>query len=164
MPPHCNDSACYSVGFRLNEGVNHALNDLIRGVFAQGATDLYLMEGESPRVRLDGVLAHTDLPLVAREELAEIWRACALDPLIVHDCDASYELSGIGRLRVNLFHSLGRLAVAARPIRSEIPDFASLNLPSDLLSGWMQRRADWCSLQVPRDRGNPQRLLPVWSG
>ena len=158
MQSLCNDSACYSDEFHLNQGVNHALNDLIRGVFAQGATDLYLMEGESPRVRLDGVLAHTDLPVVEREELAEIWRACAVDPLIVHDCDASYELAGIGRLRVNLFHSLGRLAVAARPIRSEIPDFASLNLPSDLLSGWMQRRAGLVLVTGPTGSGKSTTL------
>ena len=138
--------------------MNHTLNDLIRGVFEQGATDLYLMEGEAPRVRLDGALAHTDLPAVKREELAAIWHACAVDPVTARDCDASYVVEGIGRLRVNLFHSLGRLAVAARPIRSEVPDFESLNLPGDLLRSWMERRAGLVLVTGPTGSGKSTTL------
>jgi twitching motility protein PilT len=47
-------------------------------------------------------------------------------------CDISYGLSGVARFRVNVFIQRGSCAVVMRVIPTQIPEFASLNLPVQL--------------------------------
>jgi twitching motility protein PilT len=47
-------------------------------------------------------------------------------------CDISYGLPGLARFRVNAFIQRGSCAVVMRVIPTEIPEFASLHLPSHL--------------------------------
>ena len=120
--------------------MNSALNQLIRDAFADSATDVFLLEEEPPRIRHDGdvvVLHPGPIPRVAMEEF---WKSCGIDPANHLEADVSWRLPGGSRLRVNLYHSLGRLAAVLRPIRDEIPPLSELGLPGPLLESWMQRR------------------------
>ena len=121
--------------------MNPEIRSLIDNAFTGGASDVFLMEGERPRVRSDGdiVIAHGGP--VAREDIAEIWTTCNCDPNKESDGDSSINIEGVGRLRSNMYRSLGRLAVALRPIKKEIPTFDELGLPGDMLASWMQRRS-----------------------
>jgi twitching motility protein PilT len=47
-------------------------------------------------------------------------------------CDVSYSLPSAARFRVNIFMQRGSCAVVMRVIPGKIPDFASLNLPTEL--------------------------------
>jgi len=47
-------------------------------------------------------------------------------------CDISYGLPGLARFRVNVFIQRGSCAIVMRVIPTVIPDFATLNLPSQL--------------------------------
>jgi twitching motility protein PilT len=47
-------------------------------------------------------------------------------------CDISYGLPGLARFRVNIFIQRGSCAVVMRVIPTNIPDFASLRMPSQL--------------------------------
>ena len=117
-----------------------ALNQLIRDAFADSATDVFLLEDEPPRIRREGdvvVLHPGQIPRVAMEEF---WKSCGIDPAGQLEADVSWRLPGGSRLRVNLYHSLGRLAAVLRPIRDEIPPLSELGLPGPLLESWMQRR------------------------
>ena len=120
--------------------MNSALNQLIRDAFADSATDVFLLEEEPPRIRHEGdvvVLHPGPIPRVAMEEF---WKSCGIDPASHLEADVSWRLPGGSRLRVNLYHSLGRLAAVLRPIRDEIPPLSELGLPGPLLESWMQRR------------------------
>ncbi|WP_367873874.1 type IV pilus twitching motility protein PilT [Luteolibacter sp. Populi] len=121
--------------------MNPDIRSLIDNAFTGGASDVFLMEGERPRVRSDGdiVIAHGGP--VSREDIAEIWTTCNCDPTKESDGDSSIQIEGVGRLRSNMYRSLGRLAVALRPIKKEIPTFDELGLPGDMLASWMQRRS-----------------------
>jgi twitching motility protein PilT len=47
----------------------------------------------------------------------------------ISEADFSYSLDGVGRFRVNCFRQRGKVGVAIRRIRSEIPSFEDLGLP-----------------------------------
>ena len=130
-----------------------ALNQLIRDAFADAATDVFLIEDEPPRIRKDGdvvVLHPGQIPRIAMEEF---WRSCGIDPAAHLESDLSWRVPGGGRLRVNLYHTLGRLAAVLRPIRNEIPPLADLGLPAPLLESWIQRKQGLILVTGPTGSG-----------
>ncbi len=113
---------------------------LIRDAFASEASDVFLMQGEPPRIRRDGGLQPLHPGPVPRDAMEEFWTECGVDPAVRKDADFSWQVPDGRRLRVSLYHSLGRLAAVLRPIRREIPTFEQLGLPGTLLQSWLQRR------------------------
>ena len=116
------------------------LAQLIRDAFADDAHDVFLLEGEPPRIRRESELLVLHPGPVSREALEEFWHDCGIDPATRHEADVSWKLAGGGRLRVNLYHTLGRLAAVMRPIRSSVPTLDALGLPAALLESWIGRR------------------------
>ena len=116
-----------------------SLLSLISNVFENQASDIILIEGEIPRVRKAGVLSVAGEELLSEEDLEQFWDACGVDTSQKSESDVSWRLPGGGRLRVNLYKTLGRLAAVMRPITDEIPEMAELSLPSKLLESWMGR-------------------------
>lgn len=125
----------------------------MRQAFGQDATDVFLMAGEPPRVRIDGeILPLEEMPVEAGliEALAT---ACGAPEGRVTERDASW-MAGEGlRCRVNLYGSLGRPAAVLRPIRSTIPSMEELGLPADLLKSWMARRNGLILVSGPTGSG-----------
>lgn len=117
------------------------LTELFLAAFADGASDLFLVEGERPRTRRHGEVIPAASPALERAELAALWRACGLDPEAGRDGDASLEITPGARLRVNAYRTLGRLAAVLRPIKRTVPSFDELGLPGGLLTRWMERRS-----------------------
>ena len=117
-----------------------ALTQLIRDAFADAATDVFLMEDEAPRIRHEGEVVVFHPGPVTHAAMEAFWLDCGIDPATHPEADISWQIPHGGRLRVNLYHTLGRLAAALRPIRAQIPPLAELGLPAPLLESWMQRR------------------------
>jgi twitching motility protein PilT len=130
-----------------------ALKELIATAFNSGASDLLFTEGERPRVRQDGEVIAAHGEPVGHAAIAAIWRECGLDPEDALDGDASCEVEGAGRLRVNAFRTLGRLAVVMRPIKSEVADFDTLGLPGAVLARWLGRRSGLILVTGPTGSG-----------
>jgi pilus retraction protein PilT len=120
--------------------MNSPLTQLIRNAFAGDANDVFFVEGEPPRIRRNGDVVILHPGPVTREALEEFWASCGVDPAIHPEADISWKVPEGNRLRVNLYHTLGRLAAVLRPIRNRIPPLAELGLPAELLQSWMQRR------------------------
>ncbi|MEP4079660.1 type IV pilus twitching motility protein PilT [Haloferula sp.] len=130
-----------------------ALAELISTAFTGGASDVFLVEGDRPRVRTNGevVVAHgEDLD---HDSLADIWKSCGLDPENQKDGDASLEVAGAGRLRLNAYRTLGRLALVLRPIKESAPSFEELGLPGDILTSWLKRRSGLILFSGPTGSG-----------
>ncbi len=106
----------------------------------RGASDLHLLTGLSPILRLDGRLAVTDLDPLDEEELRQMlspYQGTRARRQLDEEgsADFSLRLGGIGggwRFRVNLHRQRGRLAVAIRALPREIPTLQKLNLPKSL--------------------------------
>ncbi|MEK7949489.1 type IV pilus twitching motility protein PilT [Luteolibacter soli] len=126
---------------------------LIQNAFTGGASDVFLIEGERPRVRGDGevIIAHGG-PITV-EDVADIWKSCGLNPETDNDGDSSFEVEDVGRLRVNGYRTLGRLGVVMRPIKKVIPSFEELGLPGHLLASWMEKRSGLIIVSGPTGSG-----------
>lgn len=120
--------------------MHEALIHLIRDALADVATDVFIVEGEPPRIRREGEVVVLHPGPVSREAMEGFWQECGIDHATHAEADISWRIPHGGRLRVNLYHTLGRLAAVMRPIRNTIPPLAELGLPADLLESWMQRR------------------------
>jgi twitching motility protein PilT len=103
-------------------------------------SDLFFSPGKPPLVEINGKLAPAG---AARPLTSEDTRRIAADLIgnnqIATDnlkrlgsCDVSYSLPGSSRFRVNAFMQRGTCAIVMRVIPGKAPDFASLNLPSEL--------------------------------
>lgn len=133
--------------------MDSALHQLIRDAFADEATDVFLVENEPPRIRREGDVVMLHPGPIPRAGLEDFWKSCGVDHMAVPEADVSWQLPNGGRLRVNLYHTLGRLAAVLRPIRKTIPPLAELGLPGPLLESWMQRRYGLILITGPTGSG-----------
>ena len=133
--------------------MDSALHQLIRDAFADEATDVFLVENEPPRIRREGDVVILHPGPIPRAGLEEFWKSCGVDHTSHPEADVSWKLPNGGRLRVNLYHTLGRLAAVLRPIRKTIPPLAELGLPGPLLESWVQRRYGLILITGPTGSG-----------
>jgi twitching motility protein PilT len=83
------------------------------------------------RIQGVGVLLPNDTAQIAADLIGQ--NALALQKLKDEgSCDISYSLPKVSRFRVNVFTQRGTCAIVMRVIPSSVPDFAALNLPSQL--------------------------------
>ncbi len=115
------------------------LDDLLRQMKQQGASDLHLTSGSAPYMRIHGdmvklnyrnVSAETCLSLIfeiltekQKELFTEDW-----------DLDLSYPLAGVGRFRVNVFMQRNGVSAVFRLIPENIKTIDELDLPEQLAS------------------------------
>jgi twitching motility protein PilT len=103
-------------------------------------SDLFFSPGKPPLVEINGKLAPTG---ASRPLTTEDTRRIATDLIgdnqhatenlkQLGSCDVSYSLPGSNRFRVNVFMQRGTCAVVMRVIPGKVPEFESLNLPSEL--------------------------------
>lgn len=119
--------------------MENALYQLIRDAFRYESTDVFLIEGEAPRIRREGNVVVLHPGPIPRQVMEDFWRSCGVDPKETKELDISWKLPEGDRLRVNLYQTLGRLAAVMRPIRKVIPDLKGLAMPADLLHSWVRR-------------------------
>jgi twitching motility protein PilT len=111
------------------------LREWIEQVAARSASDLLLVAGAPPAIRIDGsVVPLLEAPLDS-EEIADAV-VPALPPHARRAfresgiADASYRVEDFGRFRINLHHERGRAAATIRRLPSTVPRLASLGLPA----------------------------------
>jgi twitching motility protein PilT len=127
---------------RVELGEGDALERVLAAAVSRRATDVLLLPGSPPVLRVNGKLVTaSEVPLDEDEIRALLapfvgpagWRA-----LRRHGAtDFSVRLvaktgEGAWRFRANVHRQRGRLAVAVRALPREIPTLASLNLPASL--------------------------------
>jgi twitching motility protein PilT len=113
---------------------SEGLDAWLRMMAERQASDLFLIGGLPPTMRIDGRLTRTDAPPLDGEEIEQLvvpalpaharraWRETGIT-------DASYRLAGTGRFRVNVHRERGRPAAVIRLLPTRVPTLDSLNLP-----------------------------------
>lgn len=108
-------------------------------------SDLYLSTGAPPCAKFQGVLKPLtnepfkpgEIEMIANAIMDEEQRA-----IFAHELEMNIALSihGVGRFRVNIFKQRNEIAIVARNIKTEIPQFDSLGLPEVLKDVIMTKR------------------------
>ena len=112
----------------------------LASVAAAGGSDLHLVAGNPPTMRLHGDLVALPEPPLDSGEMESLLRGLIPQEVsvaigAVRDADFSLELSTDGqptRFRVNLFHAGGTLGSCLRIVPSRIPDFGWAQFPREL--------------------------------
>src|SRR6266481_6285022 len=113
------------------------VDDLLRQMKQQGASDLHLTSGSAPYMRINGDM----VKLNYRNVSAETCRALIFEiltenqkELFIENCDLdlSYPLPGVGRFRVNVFMQRNGISAVLRLIPEKIKTIDELDLPEQL--------------------------------
>jgi twitching motility protein PilT len=129
----------------LNEHANSAkaslspsgaerLDRWLAAIVARGASDLLLIQGAPPCMRVDGEVQSIEPGVLDGADIeAAIMPALTRHALQLYRenliSDSSYRIEGLGRFRINLHREQHRAAAAIRVLPTRIPVFRELNLP-----------------------------------
>jgi twitching motility protein PilT len=110
------------------------LNELLDITVKKNASDLHLIAGVQPVVRINGQLVRLnenklnpeDTENFAKKILGKEYE-CLDD---AGELDSSYSVSGLGRFRVNIFKQRGSIALAIRVVGLKVPSIRDLGLPN----------------------------------
>lgn len=110
------------------------LTAILKAAYDAGASDIHLVAGQPPVMRVHQVITPMDFPVITKEvarkfveQMASTEALATFDRL--KDSDFSYTVEGLARYRVNAHMQGGRAAMALRTIKSKIPPLNVLNLP-----------------------------------
>ena len=101
---------------------------------AESGSDLYLVAGLPPSIRVDGVIkplpsASLDSDDIEQQVLSMFHGKAAERYRAFGSADASFRQGSLGRFRVNLHRERGRAAASIRAVPLHPPDLAALSLP-----------------------------------
>jgi len=114
------------------------LDELLELVGVRQASDLHLVVGRYPTIRVDGALTPLTKESVLTPEQTEALAFALTSPqqkkefLTRSELDFAYDFKGKARFRVNIYRERGNIAAACRFIPREIRTLAELNLPQTL--------------------------------
>lgn len=113
------------------------LDDLLRQMRQQGASDLHLTSGSAPYMRIHGDMVKLNYKSVSPETCQSLIFEILTDKqkeLFSEewDLDLSYPLAGVGRFRVNVFMQRHGVSGVFRLIPEEIKTIKELDLPEQL--------------------------------
>ncbi len=110
------------------------LEEWLRLLAARGGSDLLLVAGAPPAIRIEGRVQRLDAGPLDGQDIDE-----AVVPVLpphareqyrqAHIADASLRIPGLARFRINLHHERGRAAAAVRMLPTRVPRLAGLGLP-----------------------------------
>ena len=110
------------------------LEELLRYTIEHGGSDLHVKVGSPPHVRVDGQLLVSPFdpatPADAeRMAFSVLPRERADEFVETSEADFAYNISGVGRFRVNVFRQRGSVGLVFRRVLPGIPSFEALGLP-----------------------------------
>jgi twitching motility protein PilT len=112
-----------------------SIKELLVKTIELGASDLHIVVGAPPMIRVDGALtAMEEYPRLRPEDSQTIIYSVMNDEQIAtfeseHECDMSFGIEGLSRFRLNIYRDRGSVVAAFRAIPFEIRGFDELGLP-----------------------------------
>lgn len=110
------------------------LHQLLKAAVKQNASDLHLVAGSPPVLRVDGRIVKVKIPELSAEDVRKLCYSILTDPQksrfeAAKELDFSFGVKSLARFRVNLFFQKGVVSGVFRKIPHGVPDLASLGLP-----------------------------------
>jgi twitching motility protein PilU len=113
------------------------MHDLLRMMVQKEGSDLFITAGAVPSMKVDGAMKPLSNQALSPQHTQVLVSSIMNDKQReefegTQECNFAISLPGVSRFRVNAFTQRGSVGVVLRVIRSEIPKFEDLNLPSIL--------------------------------
>ena len=110
------------------------LQDLLKTMIENDATDLHITTGTPPQIRVYGRLVPLDLPPLTGADTKRLAYSVITDAQKQrfeeeHELDFSFGIKGLSRFRGNIFFQRGMVGAAIRTIPYKIRGFQDLGLP-----------------------------------
>ncbi|MHC4764190.1 MAG: type IV pilus twitching motility protein PilT, partial [Planctomycetota bacterium] len=110
------------------------LTEILQTADKQDASDVHLISGHPPIMRVHTVMTPMDLPILTPKSVRDFLDEMVTEKQVARfedarDLDFSYEVQGLGRYRVNAHYQRGAIGLAMRIIKAEVPPLEDLNLP-----------------------------------
>ena len=110
------------------------IKKLLKSVMAFKSSDLHLVVGSEPQIRIDKELRALNLPVLSAEDVEEMAYSLIEDKQKKefeenNELDFSFELKGIGRFRANYYRTIYGIGCAFRMIPIEIPTLEEYGNP-----------------------------------
>ncbi len=110
------------------------LAELLNELRSQGGSDLHLVSGSVPRLRIDGHLRPMDYPALTSQDVDRFADGLMTEAQRLRfnksgECDGAYSLPDLGRFRFHLSTRRGNPSMAIRAISDVLPSFDDLGLP-----------------------------------
>jgi len=121
------------------------IHNLLRGMLAKKASDMFITAGFPPAFKIDGKLTPVSSQVLTAVHSQELARSIMNDRQAAefeanHECNFAISPHGIGRFRVNVFVQQQRVGMVLRTITTKIPDFDEMGLPAVLKDVVMTKR------------------------
>ncbi|MCH8316510.1 MAG: type IV pilus twitching motility protein PilT [Planctomycetes bacterium] len=110
------------------------LGEILKTAHQHDASDIHLISGHPPMMRVHTVMTPMDCPILTPEAAeAALHEMTTPEQRAVFkerkDLDFSYQIEGLGRYRVNAHRQRGTIGLAMRAVKEKVPPLDDLNLP-----------------------------------
>ncbi len=111
------------------------IKELLSRMIQEGASDLHIVVGAPPMIRVHGSLEPIEgVPRLSPEESQDLIYSVMNEDQIAEfeaekECDMSFGIEGLSRFRLNVYRDRGSVVAAFRSIPYEILSFEQLGLP-----------------------------------
>jgi twitching motility protein PilT len=110
------------------------IDDILRKAAEADASDIHIVAGHPPVMRVHTVMTPMDFPVVTPETAEGMVKHMAPPVMFkkfqeVQDADFSYAVEKLGRYRVNAHKQRSVAGIAMRAIKTKVPPMAQLTLP-----------------------------------
>ena len=142
------------------------IKELLEYTLNKKASDLHLLVGVPPMVRVNGVLAPvTNKEILTPEEISHLVLSLVNEEQkevlsINKELDFSFNFENQVRFRVNAYYQKGSLAAALRLIVNKIPKIDELNLP-EICHSFTQLRQGFILVTGPTGHGKSTTLAAM---
>ena len=141
------------------------LLDLLRELRQQGGSDLHLVAGSVPRLRIDGHLQPMMAAILNGQDIHRFVEGLLTEDQfrqLVQECewDGAHTLPEVGRFRFRVYTQRGSLAMAVRAISDTTPTFDQLGLPS-VVTALMQKSQGLVLVTGPTGCGKSTTLAAM---
>jgi len=121
------------------------IQNLLKAMIDQNASDLHLRAGAPPIFRVNGTLYRAQMDSLmpdAMDMIAEQLMNPRQKELFAENCELDFArgIKGVGRFRINAFRQRGTPSFAIRATQTDIPQFDTLNMPEVILDIAMKKR------------------------
>jgi twitching motility protein PilT len=117
-----------------SSGLTVNLQQLLKAMVEQGASDLHITTGSPPQLRIDGVLVPLRVNQLSPVDTKQLCYSVLTDTQKLRfeedkELDFSFGVRGVARFRANLFMQRGAVGGAFRTVPFQVKSFGDLGLP-----------------------------------